>query len=150
MNALLDTYQDAPAYFRRALLFNGMKELLPDGTLEPRVRALFEHTRFPAKMVNTQTAWCAAFWCAMLEREGLKSPHSAAADSFSTFGLKCSPRVGAFVVIPREGGRKHVTCWAGQAGSQFLGFGGNQRNSVCMQLYDSIRIEHCRFPAELV
>ena len=149
LNKLLEAYPDAPEWFQQALLFNGMRETLPDGSLDPRVRGFFAHTNFPSTLINAETAWCAAFCCAMLERTGYKSPHSAAAKDFAKWGIDSRPVIGAFVVMPRTGGSKHVTMWAGTAGpGHFLGYGGNQGNHAQVNVYEAIRIEACRMPSE--
>lgn len=151
MNALLQAYPDCPPWFELGLSYAGMRELLPDGSLEPRVRALFEHTHFPAKLVNAQTAWCSAFACTLLELSGFRSPRSAAARDFLAWGRDTKPVVGAFCVMPRGDDPKqaHVTMYGGDAGpGYFLGFGGNQKNSVCMQTYPLLRILGCRLPSE--
>lgn len=139
---------DAPEWYQLALDDYGMTELMSDGGLNPRVRRMFEHTRFPLHLVNEKTSWCAAAACRWIEEAGYVSPHSASAAAFMSYGDHSDWKIGAFILIPREGGSGyHVTQYAGDAPHHmFWGLGGNQRNGVLPALYAKAHAVAKRWP----
>jgi uncharacterized protein (TIGR02594 family) len=119
--------------------WEGLHEL-SNGHLNPLVREFFtKHTHFPPENITDTTPWCSAAACAALEKSGLKSPHSAAAASFETFGSPCNPaKVGAILVFRRtdQSGRsaRHVAFSEGLSGpGKVFARGGNQLNRVCVE-----------------
>lgn len=142
-------HESAPDWYKLALQDYGMRELLPDGTLNPKVRKLFaDYTKFPTDLVNKTTPWCAAQMCAWLERSGWESPHSAAASSFLNYGVPSGWVRGAICVIPRIGGSGfHVTMFAGTVDSSlFIGYGANQRDACLPAFYQMVKVVAKRWP----
>jgi uncharacterized protein (TIGR02594 family) len=127
--------------------------------LNPKVRAYFKYTRFPAKLVNKKTAWCAAALCAWLERAGIRSPRSARAADFRTYGAAVAladAQPGDIVYFPPHnpdaGGSGHITvfeAWETDALGKLLCLGGNQSNSVCVKTYGREGAEVRRPPGAL-
>lgn len=128
----------------------GVRERIAGGALNPIVRTLFAHTRFPPSMVSVSTSWCAAFACAMLERAGYDSPHSARARDFLRWGgALVQPRYGAIMVFSRGDSAElgHVGFYermTEQGGVLVLG--GNQANSVGTAVYPPERVLGMRWP----
>lgn len=139
-------YPNAPDYFRKALSFLGIPELM-DHKLNPLIEAwLVNHTHFPADMVNPRTKWCAAFVSAMLEQSGMKSPHTAAAARYQRFGTPTDSDLYSILVIRRGEESFHVAFGAGPAGDSVLALGGNQGNTVSIKLYPRSAVLARRMP----
>ncbi len=140
-----------PPWLVHALRNMGCKELVSD-SLNPAVRAFFAFTSFPPSLVNRKTAWCSAFACAMIEKAGYRSPHSAAAKSFLVWGKELiKPRRGAVLVFTRGAANAdtgHVGFYVSETTSEFLVLGGNQGNCVSVQRYDKARLLAIRWPTE--
>src|SRR5258705_4916570 len=67
----------------------------------PKVVQYFKDAGHP-EIVEDETAWCAAFVGAMLERSGIKSTKALNAQSYLNWGTKLSqPKNGCIVVIKR-------------------------------------------------
>lgn len=122
---------------------DGLRELV-DGELNPKVRAFFTHTRFPMKLVNKKTAWCAAAVCAWLERAGIRSPRSARAADFKGYGTAvelAAIQPGDLVFFPPTnpdaGGSGHITVFVRWDGRKLSCFGGNQSNMACEKPYSA-------------
>lgn len=82
---------------------------------------------------SDETAWCAAFVGACLERAGIKSTRSLMARSYTKFGTKLDKlRVGAIGVIPRTADPTfgHVFFVDGWTDTHIIALGGNQSNAV--------------------
>lgn len=127
----------------------GVHERLGD-ELNPIVRAYFAHTKFPAKLVNLKTMWCGAFVSAKLEAAKVKSPRSARADHFATFGEAVAledAEPGDVVVLDPisedSGASGHVAFFAGWNSNRFgdpLLLGGNQDNQVKIKAFPRRRV----------
>lgn len=123
--------------------YDGLRELEPDGTLNPTVRDMFRNTRFPRELVNVKTAWCGAFACTVFEIAGVQHPHTARARDFIGSPLFVHlqfPVLGSLLVFERASGLQsdktgHVTfCDRSLVSPSQLEvqcFGGNQDNAVC-------------------
>lgn len=133
-----DDYHAAP-WMRIAHGHLGLHELTDEGELNPVVRAfLVQHTRFPPALITKRTAWCGAFACACLEGCSIRSPHSAAAIDFETWGYALDqPRWGCIAVFRRPGGprKRHVGFFDTTGPRELLIFGGNQGNRVGLSPY---------------
>lgn len=86
---------------------------------------------------DDETAWCAAFACASLERVGEKSPRNWAALSFKDWGCNAAPGpgetpwLGTVAVYSRGSGQGHVGFVVGvDARGRYLVLGGNQGDQV--------------------
>lgn len=124
-------------WMRTALGYVGVRELVR-GKLNPRVRQMFAHTRFPESLINAQTSWCAAYACTVLEQSGYASPHSARARDFLVYGSEIKrPVYGAIAVFSRgldpRDGKGHVGFVVDADGPELLILGGNQANCVCIR-----------------
>lgn len=124
-------------WMRTALGYVGVRELV-GGQLNPRVRAMFDATRFPREMITRQTSWCAAYACAVLEESGYASPHSARARDFLAYGLPVErPSYGTIAVFSRgldpRDAKGHVGFVVDADGQDLLILGGNQANCVCIR-----------------
>lgn len=126
----------AAPWMEVATRYRDLRERTPAGDLSPDVRAFFRHTRFPPELVNSHTAWCAAFVCACLELTGVRSPRSARARDFMTYGLELvRPVYGAVLVFARglDPAKGHVgfASWPISPLGNVWCYGGNQDNAVC-------------------
>lgn len=63
---------------------------IPGSGTNPRIAAYFRDAGH-AEIRNDETAWCAAFVGAMLERSGYRSTHSLMARSYAQWGKTCDP-----------------------------------------------------------
>jgi len=151
MTSALDEHEDDPPWLLLAMKQLGCREIVKD-SLNPVVRAFFEFTTFPPKLVNKKTAWCSAFACTMLEKAGYRSPHSAAAKSFLVFGREIvKPRRGAILVFTRgaaDAATGHVGFYVGETAEELLVLGGNQGNCVSVQRYPKSRLMAVRWPVD--
>ena len=124
--------------------YDGLRELLQDGTLNPTVREFFRGTRFPVELVHEKTPWCAAFACTVFEISGVPHPRSARARDFlhsPHFVKLVSPVLGSLLVFERStpglasDRYGHVGfCDAALVSVHQLEvscFGGNQANAAC-------------------
>lgn len=140
-----------PPWLTVALSHQGCQELLPSGALNPKVRGFFAATGFPAGLITATTAWCAAFACTCLEEAGYRSPRSAAARSFLTWGRELATmRRGSVLVFTRgeaHAGTGHVGFYVSETPSDLMVIGGNQRNCVGIQRYPKDRLLSVRWPA---
>jgi uncharacterized protein (TIGR02594 family) len=132
----------AAPWMRTAFLDDGLCEIDAQGELASAVRACFEHTRFPLRLVNTRTNWCSAYACSTLERHGIRSPRSARARDFLSWGIPLiRPIFGAILVFERPALGLALPEWRAHVGfcsshphrdSDVVAcFGGNQKNMVC-------------------
>ena len=99
------------------------------GVEEPEAEKYFEATDYGEP--DEDTPYCAACLCWCLEKSGLKSPHSAAAMSFMSWGKPVEEgTLYAIVVFRWRNGGHHVSTWHGDG---FLG--GNQTgdHEVCIE-----------------
>lgn len=97
---------------------------------------------------DDETAWCAAFAGAMLERNGIASTRSGAARSYLAWGTPLAkPVPGCIVVFSREGGG-HVGFVLGRDAAGHLEvLGGNQGDCVCIAAFKTDRVAGYRWPA---
>jgi uncharacterized protein (TIGR02594 family) len=152
-----------PKHLVEARLDLGIKERVnakPDGTggeLNPKVRAYFKFTKYPATLITITTAWCAAFVCACLERAGIRSPRTARAADFKNFGRAVDLehiQAGDIVVfspaVADAGLSGHVAIfekWTDDAKSELDCIGGNQDNRVKVKPFARARVVAVRRPA---
>ncbi len=127
--------------------FLGVKELLPDGTLNPIVRDLFKATHYPMEKVTIKTAWCSAGLCTSFEKAGFRSTRSAAAISWVAWGVECAPTPDCVVYFPPHnpdaGGSGHCALLVGMDGEALHCLGFNQSNMCCIKTY--LHVDGCKF-----
>jgi uncharacterized protein (TIGR02594 family) len=103
-----------------------------------------------ADVTNDETAWCAAFVGACLERAGIRSTRSLMARSYVKFGtdLKLQPRVGAIGVIPRGADKRfgHVFFIDGWTETHVIALGGNQSNAVTRMRVERSKLIYVGWP----
>jgi len=98
---------------------------------------------------NDDTAWCAVFVSAMLERSGLKSRKTAWARAYGSWGKKLrKPKKGCVAVFTRGKTYGHVGFYVGERDGKVLVLGGNQSNEVNVSAYPKWRLISYRWPNE--
>jgi uncharacterized protein (TIGR02594 family) len=103
-----------------------------------------------AEVAGDETAWCAAFLGACLERAGIASTRSLAARSYVDWGEPApSPRVGAVAVLARGGDPAlgHVGFVVGSTPAQIILLGGNQGDAVTVEAFPRARLIALRWPS---
>jgi uncharacterized protein (TIGR02594 family) len=101
---------------------------------------------------DDETAWCAAFLGACLERAGVRSTRSLAARSYLAWGEPLGEfRVGAVAVLSRtaDPALGHVGFLVGQTSDTVILLGGNQGDCVSVQPFPRSRLLGLRWPANL-
>lgn len=136
-----------PPWLVRALTEIGVREVHGERS-NPRIVGYHAHTA--AGEAPEETAWCASFLCAMLERSGFTSTNSKAADSWLKYGEKTAMRLGAIAVFgktdPDAKGTGHCALIAGWNDRIVLALGGNQQNSVSVVPRPRDNIVDLRWP----
>ena len=126
---------------------------------EPKVLQLWRDAKMPY-VHDDETAWCAAFVSAMLERSMITSPRQPNARSFTTWGIDVLANgvaeipVGAILVWsrppnPAQGHVNFATARTADGAIECLG--GNQSNSVCIARFRETggrELLAARWPAE--
>jgi uncharacterized protein (TIGR02594 family) len=126
----------------------GTKEIVgPEHS--PAVLGYFRDAGFP-EINDDETAWCAGFANAMIERAGYNGSKSLAARSFLTWGKEVTkPYPGCVVVFWRVSPRSwqgHVAFYVGETKTHVKVLGGNQSNAVTVQDYPKSQILGFREP----
>lgn len=108
-------------------------------------------TAIRAPFTDDETPWCAAFVGGVLESCGVRSSRSAAARSYSSWGVALArPAPGAIIVFWRgapSSANGHVGFLAGEdARGNLLVLGGNQGDQVSIRPFDRARLIGCRWP----
>lgn len=117
----------------------------------PKVLAYFADAGFSG-IKDDETAWCAGFANAMLERAGYAGSKSLAARSFLNWGKKLSrPKMGCIVVFKRGNSswQGHVGFYAGETKKYIYVLGGNQRNEVNVSRYPKSKFLGYRWPSTM-
>lgn len=108
----------------------------------------FKHTSYRAS--HDEVPWCAAFVCRILEDCGLKSTGSAAAVSFADYGTKSALVPGAIIVFEWADGSHHVSFCHHVVNNDYVAaIGGNQKDSVCIEVFNRRYIKAIRWPVNL-
>ena len=105
----------------------------------PKVVAYFRDAGHP-QVKNDETAWCAAFVGAMLNRAGLKGTGLLTARSYLNWGVPVDredAREGDIVVFTRGNSswQGHVAFFVKDNGDTITVLGGNQNNAVNRRAY---------------
>jgi uncharacterized protein (TIGR02594 family) len=126
-----------PAWLRLARAEIGVKEIA-GAQHNPVILGYFRDAGFP-EIDNDETAWCAGFVNAMLQRAGYAGSKSLAARSFLNWGKPVTtPYPGCVVVFSRGDPRSwqgHVGIYVGETASHIRVLGGNQGNEVAIREY---------------
>lgn len=148
-----DEDSDLAPWMARGLSYLGRREIVR-GKLSEWVRSLFTRTRFPREMVNEKTAWCGAYACTVLEESGIRSPRSARARDFLSWGIALAhPIPGALCVFTRgdpSADTAHVAFCVRllSDGRTLQALGGNQRNAVTIENRLRAQLLGVRWPAD--
>ena len=132
---------DALAEARKTI---GMKEIVGPKD-NPSIVSMFDAVGH-SWVKDDETAWCAAFVGAMLERCGLASTRKLNARSYLSWGVKIELEdalPGDIVVFYRgdpAGWQGHVGFYIGHGGSLVQVLGGNQGNEVSISNYPITRL----------
>ncbi|MGE0024617.1 MAG: TIGR02594 family protein [Hyphomicrobium sp.] len=120
----------------------------PGAAHNPRILALYRDAGH-AGVTADETAWCAAYVGASLERAGVASTRSLLARSYLSWGAPMTaPRMGAVAVFSRgsDPSQGHVGFWLGEVGDDVVLLGGNQSNAVRVARYPKSRLLGVRWP----
>lgn len=120
----------------------------PGVETNPRITRYFKDSGH-AEITDDETAWCAAFVGAMLERAKIASTRSLMARSYLSWGEAIpDPVPGAIAVLSRGGDPSlgHVGFVVAATGDRIILLGGNQSNAVSVEAYDRDRVVGVRLP----
>lgn len=109
----------------------GLKEVVGKKH-NPKILAYFKDVGH-GRIVDDETAWCAAFVGAKLEKAGLRSTKSLLARSYLKWGKRTTnPKPGDIVVLKRGKStwQGHVGFYLADLGDRIQILGGNQKNAV--------------------
>jgi uncharacterized protein (TIGR02594 family) len=136
---------DVPKWIHVARKELGEKEI-PGPRSNPRVVQYYVGA--VGKAQTDSVPWCAAFvgWC--LVQGGKKSSGSLMARSYSKYGDRCSPQLGAIAVWSRGNSKVlgHVNFVESVEGNRVTCIGGNQGDAVTRATYDKRRAVAFRWP----
>ena len=139
-----------PSWLALAWADLGVAETLgPDHTA--RILAYYADAGHP-EIRDDETAWCAAFLGACLERAGLASTRSLMARSYLAWGEPIDDfRYGAIAVLSRtaDPALGHVGFLVGETADRIFLLGGNQSNRVSAEAFPRTRLLGLRWPASL-
>ena len=130
--------------YELAKTFTGLQEI-EGAEDEPKIVAMFADVGH-AWVKDDETAWCAAFVGAMLERVGLPSTRALNARSYLKWGkpVKLSQaHLGDLVVFSRgdpNGWQGHVAFYVSQNTTTITVLGGNQGDKVSVSKYAKSRL----------
>lgn len=132
----------------RKELISGVREVKGPGS-HPRILEYFTSTKLTPKD-GDETAWCSAGMCWVMEQSGIRSPRSAKARDWQTWGKRLlQPQMGCVVVLTRgeNPNQGHVALWTGESHERMLLLGGNQGDRWSVQAYPKWRLLAYRWPA---
>lgn len=139
-----------PIWALTGLAHLGQKEKKPGDNGD--IQLMFALAGHP-QIKTDETAWCAAFVGASLERVGIASTKSLLARSYLQWGTKQDgPKIGSIAIFPRGN-----SDWQGHVGfvadidiakRRVLILGGNQSNSVSLQWFNADAALDYRWPTE--
>ncbi len=97
---------------------------------------------------DDETPWCASWLCGQFEKVGIKSPRSAWAQSFASWGQKLSgPADGCVVVFKWSATSGHVgLCVGRDKAGNLLILGGNQSDQVKVSAFGTGQVLAYRWP----
>lgn len=136
-----------PPWLEQAWPEAGVREVAGPAA-NPRIRALFRDAGQP-DVTSDETAWCAAFVGACLERAGVRGTRSLLARSYLAWGRPLDAfRLGAVAVLTRSADPKegHVGFLVGETPTTVVLIGGNQSDRVTVEAFDRARLIGLRWP----
>lgn len=135
-----------PSWMAEAWRELGQSEL-SGSAHNPRIVAMFDELGHPDQ--GDETAWCAAFVGACMERAGISSTRSLRARSYLEWGVATdNPAAGAIVVLSRgsDPALGHVGFLVGATDAKAFVLGGNQSNAVTVAPFDRALVLGFRTP----
>jgi uncharacterized protein (TIGR02594 family) len=136
------------SWYKLALNERGVREIAGEKH-DPTVLQYYADAGHP-QIDDDETAWCAAFVGAMLQRSGISGSKSLAARSYLQWGKKLSkPKPGCVVVFWRNSPRSwqgHVGFYVKEDDKYIYTLGGNQRNAVNISKYPKSKLLGYRWP----
>ena len=120
-----------PAWLIEARKDMGLREI-PGVKHAPRIMKMIAMLGYPFS--DDETPWCGTAMAAWVKQAGLTPPPMGfRAASWSSWGVACSPQIGAIGVKQRAGGN-HVFLIVGETADRthFKALGANQKNMVCI------------------
>lgn len=135
-----------PSWMAEAWRELGQSEL-PGSAHNPRIVAMFDELGHLDQ--GDETAWCAAFVGACLERAGVSSTRSLRARSYLGWGVSTdNPAAGAIVVLERgsDSALGHVGFLVGMTDDAVIVLGGNQSNAVTVAIFNRDLVLGFRVP----
>lgn len=135
-----------PAWMSWAQNELGVSEIYGDRE-NPRIVHYHSFTSYGAK--SDEVAWCSSFVNAgLVEGAGIKGTNDAGAASFKQYGAPSTPdKFGSIVLFKTNtGSRRHVAFSAGVFKGYVFRLGGNQANSVNVQVVPVELVTECRYP----
>lgn len=142
-----ESSMDQPKWLSEAWRELGQREVSGPGD-NPRVIAMYRDAGH-GEIQHDETAWCAAFAGACLERSGLKGSGSLMARSYLEWGEEAhEARTGAIAVLSRAGdpGSGHVGFLIGETDGSIILLGGNQGDAVSVAAFPRSRLLGLRWP----
>jgi uncharacterized protein (TIGR02594 family) len=106
-----------------------------------------------AQIEDDETAWCAAFLGACLERAGIASTRSLMARSYLSWGEPLHEfRPGAVAVLSRtaDPALGHAGFLIGETAGSIILLGGNQSDAVTVEAFPRSRLLGLRWPSSVV
>lgn len=138
---------DQPKWLMAAWAELGQRETAGGGD-NPRILEFFADIGLRAG-ARDETAWCAAFVGACLERAGVVSTRSLRARSYLDWGEELpSAGFGAVAVLSRgsDPALGHVGFVLGETDDSIILLGGNQSDAVTVAAFAKDRVIGCRWP----
>ncbi len=120
----------------------------PRGATNARIASYFRDVGH-AQIADDDTAWCAAFLGAQLERAGIRSTRSLRARSYVGWGVEAqTPEPGTIAVFARgsDPALGHVGFVVAATPTRIILLGGNQSNAVTVEAFDRRRLLALRLP----
>lgn len=139
---------DQPTWLAHAWSLLGEREITGAGD-NARILALYRDAGHP-EIRHDETAWCAAFAGACLERARIRSTRSLMARSYLAWGQPIGEaRLGAVTVLSRGEDRAlgHVGFLVGATDASVVLLGGNQGDAVSVAAFPRARLLGFRWPA---
>jgi uncharacterized protein (TIGR02594 family) len=145
--------RNGPKWYQLAHAEIGVAEI-PGKKHNARVLQYYADAGNPG-VKDDETAWCAAFVGAMLERADVPCSKSLMASSYDKWGedASASPQVGDVVRLWRDSPKSiwgHVGFYAGETKTHVLLLGGNQSNAVNVAKFPKSRIVSIRRPRSIL
>ena len=147
-NGLTGEIMADPKWLDLARAELGTKELAGNQD-NPEILGYYKSAGHP-EIKHDETAWCAGFACAMLERSGYASPKTLSARDFMRWGKKLDkPKPGCIAVFTRGDPRSyqgHVGFWLGEDEKGIQLLAGNQGDAVSVAYESKARLLGYRWP----